>query len=224
MAHADDDGMIVPPRIAPTHVVILPISPKPETREAVFAAADRLAAATARQPLPRRAGRGRGRQARHRRRRKKLGMDQERRAGADRDRAARPGKRNRAVARRDQAPKEKQFLPVAEAVAQIAATLQAIQDNLYAARPGATATRTRATSTRRKNFTIISRRKMRRSRRSTAASPVRTGAARAECEAQIKEDLKVTIRCIPFDAADEEGRCVFCGKASNRRVIFAKSY
>src|SRR6187399_2265050 len=43
MVHADDDGMIVPPRLAPTHVVILPITPKPETREAVLKAARELA-------------------------------------------------------------------------------------------------------------------------------------------------------------------------------------
>src|SRR6188768_2063547 len=43
MVHADDDGMIVPPRLAPTHVVILPVTPKPETREAVLKAARELA-------------------------------------------------------------------------------------------------------------------------------------------------------------------------------------
>src|SRR6478735_8312006 len=43
MVHADDDGMIVPPRLAPTHAVILPITPKPETREAVLKAARELA-------------------------------------------------------------------------------------------------------------------------------------------------------------------------------------
>src|SRR4030088_182674 len=44
MAHADDDGLVLPPRIAPTHIVILPITPKEETRAAVLAAADKLAA------------------------------------------------------------------------------------------------------------------------------------------------------------------------------------
>src|SRR5437762_9260189 len=44
MAHADDDGLVLPPRIAPTHVVILPITPKEETRAAVLEAADKLAA------------------------------------------------------------------------------------------------------------------------------------------------------------------------------------
>src|SRR4029453_14389856 len=40
MMHADDDGLVLPPRIAPTHIVILPVTPKPETREAVLTAAN----------------------------------------------------------------------------------------------------------------------------------------------------------------------------------------
>src|ERR1700682_878506 len=44
MAHADDDGLVLPPRIAPTHIVIIPITPKEETRAAVLGAADNLAA------------------------------------------------------------------------------------------------------------------------------------------------------------------------------------
>src|SRR3954453_15564339 len=41
MMHADDDGLVLPPRIAPTHVVIIPITPKEETRAAVLEAADK---------------------------------------------------------------------------------------------------------------------------------------------------------------------------------------
>jgi prolyl-tRNA synthetase len=44
------------------------------------------------------------------------------------------------------------------------------------------------------------------------------------CEEKIKEDLKVTIRCIPFAAKEESGKCICCGKPSTRRVIFAKAY
>src|SRR5438874_4536590 len=44
MMHGDDDGLVLPPRIAPTHVVIIPITPKEETRAAVLEAADKLAA------------------------------------------------------------------------------------------------------------------------------------------------------------------------------------
>src|SRR5213083_2217541 len=43
MTHADDDGLILPPRIAPTQVVILPVTAKEETRAAVFEACDKLA-------------------------------------------------------------------------------------------------------------------------------------------------------------------------------------
>src|SRR5216117_4027221 len=44
MTHADDDGLVLPPRIAPTHIVILPITPKEETRAKVLETCDRLAA------------------------------------------------------------------------------------------------------------------------------------------------------------------------------------
>ena len=45
-----------------------------------------------------------------------------------------------------------------------------------------------------------------------------------ETEVAIKEATKATIRCIPFDTVDEEGTCVFSGKPSARRVLFAKAY
>jgi prolyl-tRNA synthetase len=46
----------------------------------------------------------------------------------------------------------------------------------------------------------------------------------AEVEAEIKEQLKVTVRCIPFDAPEEAGRCVWSGRPSTKRVVFSKSY
>ncbi len=46
----------------------------------------------------------------------------------------------------------------------------------------------------------------------------------ADCEAQIKEDTKATLRNIPFDRKAEKGKCVVCGKESEGRVIFAKAY
>jgi len=45
-----------------------------------------------------------------------------------------------------------------------------------------------------------------------------------ETEIKIKEETKATIRCIPFDAPDEEGKCMVTGKPSKRRVIFALAY
>ena len=45
-----------------------------------------------------------------------------------------------------------------------------------------------------------------------------------ETEEKIKNETKATIRCIPVDAPEEEGRCIISGKPSHRRVIFARSY
>lgn len=46
----------------------------------------------------------------------------------------------------------------------------------------------------------------------------------AETEAQIQEETKATIRCIPIDAKNEEGTCIVTGKPSHRRVAFARAY
>jgi prolyl-tRNA synthetase len=46
----------------------------------------------------------------------------------------------------------------------------------------------------------------------------------AETEAKIKEETKATIRCIPFDSKEEDGKCIYSGKPSKRRVVFARSY
>ena len=45
-----------------------------------------------------------------------------------------------------------------------------------------------------------------------------------ETEEKIKEETKATIRCIPFDSPEESGKCIYSGKPSNRRVLFARSY
>jgi len=46
----------------------------------------------------------------------------------------------------------------------------------------------------------------------------------AETEEKIKEETKATIRCIPFDTTGKEGKCIYSGKPSKRRVLFARSY
>jgi prolyl-tRNA synthetase len=46
----------------------------------------------------------------------------------------------------------------------------------------------------------------------------------SETEDKIKEETKATIRCIAFDSPEEEGKCIYSGKPSKRRVLFARSY
>ncbi|TYR36270.1 proline--tRNA ligase [Sphingobacterium phlebotomi] len=45
-----------------------------------------------------------------------------------------------------------------------------------------------------------------------------------ETEKRVKEETKATIRCIPLDAKEEAGVCIFTGKPSGKRVLFAKAY
>jgi prolyl-tRNA synthetase len=45
-----------------------------------------------------------------------------------------------------------------------------------------------------------------------------------ETEAKVKEETKATIRCIPFDQPEEDGRCMVTGRPSPRRVVWARAY
>lgn len=45
-----------------------------------------------------------------------------------------------------------------------------------------------------------------------------------ECEVKIKEETKATTRCLPFDAPDEEGVCIYCNRPANHRWVFAQAY
>jgi prolyl-tRNA synthetase len=46
----------------------------------------------------------------------------------------------------------------------------------------------------------------------------------AECEARIKEDTKATTRCIPLDQPEGHGKCIVCGKDARQKAYFAKAY
>jgi prolyl-tRNA synthetase len=223
MAHADDDGLILPPRVAPTHVVILPITPKEDTRAAVLEAADKLAARLREEifhgaPL-------------------EVEVDKrDLNGGVKNWEWIKKGvpirveigprdleKGTVAVARRDKGPKEKEFLPTEEFASRAPGLLQAIQTNLYERALAYRDAHTRDIDTTEEFYAFFTPK--------NAGQPeIHGGFARAhwdgtpETEAKIKQDLKVTIRCIPADAPEEEGRCVVSGKPSRRRVLWAKSY
>ncbi len=44
------------------------------------------------------------------------------------------------------------------------------------------------------------------------------------CELKIKDELAVTIRCLPFEQENVKGACICCGKPGNSRAVFAKAY
>lgn len=223
MAHADDDGVILPPRVATAHVVIIPVIPKEETRAAVLEAVNKLAAelrATIYHDGPIRVevdSRDTGGGAKTWDWIKK-GVPLRVEIGP-RDLE----KGSVAVARRDRGPKEKEFLPTSEFVSRAAEILQSIQDGLLA----------RATKLRDENTVRIDTKEEFYAfftPKNTERPELHGGFALAhwngskEVEEKIKEDLKVTIRCIPFGGEDEPGKCIITGEPSPRRVIFAKSY
>jgi prolyl-tRNA synthetase len=223
MAHADDDGLVLPPRIAPTQIVILPIAPKPDVRDAVFAAADKLAAEL-------RAQTAFG---------EKISVEVDKRdigGGTKSWEWIKKGvpirvelgprdleKGTVAVARRDRGPKEKEFLPNADFVAKAGGILAEIQAGLLARATAYRDANTVKIDTRDDFYTYFTP-------KNSEKPEIHGGFAlahwngSAEVEAKIKDDLKVTIRCIPFDAPEEEGKCILTGEPSKRRVVWAKSY
>jgi prolyl-tRNA synthetase len=46
----------------------------------------------------------------------------------------------------------------------------------------------------------------------------------AKCEAAVKDDTKATTRCIPLDQTESDGRCIYCGKPAKEKVYFARAY
>lgn len=223
MAHGDDDGLILPPRVAPAQVVILPITPKPETREVVLEAAHKLAADLRTQTYH-------GDSIR-------VEIDERDVGGGVKSwewiKKGAPirieiGPRDLesgtvALSRRDQPPKQKAFIPQFEAVSTVATILDDIQSTLLERATAFRDANTRVVESKDEFYDWF-----------TAKNPAKPephgGFAlahwngSAEVEAKIKEDLKVTIRCIPFVENPEPGTCIFTGEPSRQRVVFAKSY
>lgn len=225
MAHSDDDGLILPPRVAPTHVVILPVMPKPEHEVPILEACQKLAADLSAQTFH-------GRPVLVEIDKRDLGGGVKNWEWIKKGVPVRIeiGPRDLengsvALARRDLSPKEKQFLPAAEVVGGIGEILQSIQDTLLQ----------RALDFRKQHTVEIT--SIEEFRRfftpAKGDQPEIHGgfalvhwAGTSEDEETLKQELKVTVRCIPNDPElrGSVGTCVLTGKPAAGRVIFAKSY
>ncbi len=224
MAHGDDDGVALPPRVAPTQVVVLPVTPKPETRDAVLEAADALAGSLrnhtyAGEPI-------------------RVEVDKrEMQGGAKNWEWIKKGaplrveigprdieKRTVAVARRDAGPRDKQFLPKEEFLQQVGSILADVQNAMLA----------RATEFRDAHMRRIDSMEefVAYFTPGNSEKPEVHGgfalchwAGSNEDEEKLAKDYKVTVRCIPDgEEFAEEGKCILTGQPSSRRVIFAKAY
>jgi prolyl-tRNA synthetase len=222
MAHADDDGLVLPPMVASSHVVLMPIMKKPEERNKVIDFTQALA--------------GELRQQDYHGRRIDVEIDDRETGGSrgwDWIKKGIPirveiGPRDIAqnsvfVGRRDKGPKEKEAIPREQFVQTLVLVLDEIQKNLF----------DRAKAFREEHTTPIDSRDdfyAFFSPRNPEKPEIHGGFALAHwcgkqtCEEQIKTDLSVTIRCIPLDAEKDSGKCVACGSNSGQRVVFAKAY
>jgi prolyl-tRNA synthetase len=222
MTHSDDNGLVCPPRLAPVHVVIVPLGRSDEDRKAPIAAAEKLAAELRALPrddfygyepitvkLDQAWDKSPGfRFAEHEVRgvpiRVELGpKDLEKQACV--------------VARRDVPGKEgKQMgVPLAGAAAHIDKLLRDIQKSLFDR-----ALKLREANTLEVNSYDDFKQKIEEPGGFLWAHWDGT----RETEDKISAETKATIRCIPFNRAKETGKCMVTGKPSAGRVVFAKAY
>jgi len=221
MTHSDDDGLVLPPRLAPAHVVIMPLYRSDEERGPVLNACHQLKSeleaqaydgAAVRVRLDDREMRGGEKNWTYVKRGVPLRVTIGPRDLAD---------DNVFVARRDRDEKGK-AVPRSEFVANVSGQLTDIQDGLLQ-----TARRRRDEASRRIDsldefeefFTPSNAEK----------SEIHGGLAwchfteSAEMDDVLKR-TKVTVRCLPLDEQPESGTCLFTGRPSQRRGIFAKAY
>ena len=222
MAHGDDDGVILPPRVAPTQIVILPITPKEDTRARVLEACDALALQLRGKHFADSA----------------IEVEVDRRdlgGGVKNWEWIKKGvpirveigprdleKNSVEVSRRDQAIKSKESMSIQEFAAGAPEILMSIQQNLYDRAKKFQEANTRVIESKKEFYDFFTA-------RNANKSEIHGGFALGhwngshEVEEQIKNDLKVTIRVIPFGDG-EPGRCIFTGAPSRQRVVWAKSY
>ena len=208
MTHSDDHGLVLPPKLAPIQVVIVPIYRGEEELEAINSVASELVADF-----------------------KKRGI----RVKYDSRDTYKPGwkfneyelkgvpvriaigpkdleKGTAEVARRDTLTKS--FLPMEGLTQAVETMLDTVQVELFE----------RAKAHRDRSIHVVN------SWDEFTAALDRGGFVSAhwdgtpETEDQIKDKTKATIRCIPLDNALEEGRCILTGQPSTQRVLFARAY
>jgi prolyl-tRNA synthetase len=225
MTHSDDDGLVLPPRIAPAHVVILPILRADDTRQKVLDYVNGIAAelraltysgAPLRVEIDQRDIRGGQKKWDWIKRGVPIRLEV---GPRDADRQA------VAFARRDHPPGVAENAPREGLAAFVMGVLDEMQAGLFARAKEFRAQHMRPIGDAKELAAFFTPQSAERPEihGGFAVSPWCGGAA---CEAHVKETLKVTIRNIPIDPvpAGDFDRCVVCGEPRRETVIFAKNY
>ena len=210
MSHSDDKGLVLPPKLAPNKVVVVPIYRKDEERVAVLEAARKIAKEVGGK-LDDREGQSPGAKFYHWERR---GVPLVIELGP-RDLAS----GNVVLKRRDTGTKE--IVPQAEIAAKVPALLEQIQADLYAAAKKRLKDNTVTANSVGEIGEILKPVTAEKGGGKFVMAHLKDD---ARCDARIKE-FKATIRCIPLvDEYDGAGTCLVTGEPVARRVVVAKSY
>lgn len=219
MAHSDDDGLVMPPRIATQQIVIIPVIPKPEHAAAVTQACQALATSLRQQTFH-------GEPLRVHLDERDLG------GGAKKWEWIKKGvplrieigprdleKLNACLMRRDHAANDKSFIPQAELIDTAPALLQQIHDNLL----------TRASQFRDENLselTTLAQLQQNFADDGPANWACVPWAGSNQDEENLAKAHKITIRCIPNGSlgCGDPLPCIVTEQPTTRRVIFARSY
>ena len=225
MTHSDDDGFVLPPKLAPQHVVIIPIYRSDDEKARVLEYCRKVAAelraqsyegAAVRATVDERDERGGEKVWQWVRKGVPVRLEIGPR-DLDKDAVF--------AARRDRAPKDKQSVARAEFVATIAETLEAIQAGLYDRAAAYRDDHTVKIDDRDEFYKFFTPPSV----PDGAPTAIHGGFALThfsgdvELEQKIKNDLGVTVRNIPLDNV-EPGVCPFTGRPSAQRVVWAKAY
>jgi prolyl-tRNA synthetase len=222
MTHSDDDGLVLPPKLAPQQVVILPIFRNDEERSSVLDYCQTL-----KQELADRQYAGRPVRV--------MIDDRDIRGGEKTWQHIKKGVPIRAeigprdvasnsvfVGRRDQGVKEKSGVPRLDFVATIAKTLEEIQTTLFERALAMRAEHTRQIDSLDEFKTFFAPQNEKK-------PEIHGGFAMCHWTEdpqvhEILKPLKVSVRCVPLDGEQETGTCIFTGKPSAGRAVFAKAY
>jgi prolyl-tRNA synthetase len=210
MVHGDDQGLVLPPRLAPIQVVVVPIFRTDEEKPSVLEAAQKVRAelikADIRARVDERDGLTPGFKF----------NDWEMRGVPLRIEIGPKEVANGtvALARRDKPGKEgKSFAPQEGLAKRISETLDGIQESLYK----------RALAFRERN-THVPQNYEQFKEIVEGGFALACWCGRRECEARIKDETKATTRCIPLGQESQEGVCIRCGRTAKEKVIFARAY
>ncbi len=209
MAHSDDTGLVLPPRVAPVQIVVVPIWKSDAEKSAAVEAARAF------------------QDALHGRASVRVDDREDHKPGFKYFEWERKGvplrveigpkdldKGTRMFVRRDTG--EKRPVDASAAPGEALKVLDAIQSDLLE----------KARSFREGNtFTVDDWEDFKKRNASLDGGFYRAHwCGDPACEESVQEETKATIRCIPFEAEAEEGACIRCGKPSAKRVVFAKGY